>query len=108
MNPGPYENLAVEGGAVATLFGTRDFVNTTGLVAVCCLAALVGTFLLLRKKTGEKHYGPWANAWLLYVAGLALHWEWLHSPTNHAYFASTICFCMSAVLIFGGSFNLGS
>ena len=108
MNPGPSEHLAVGGRAAADLFCTQDFVKATGILAACCLAAFVGTFLYLRRKAGREHYGFWAVAWLLYAAGLALHLEWLQSPTDHAYFASAVCISLSAQLMFCGNFNLGS
>src|ERR1043166_2895869 len=108
MNPGTFQHSATGGTAVVGLFCTQEFVKATGVLAVCCLAALVGTFLYLRKKTGKEHYGLWGVGWLLYAAGLALRLEWLQSPTEHAYFAGTVCISFSALLMFCGNFTLRS
>ena len=108
MNSGPLEHLTAEGRTVASLFCTHDFVKATGVLAVCCLAALVGTFLYLRKRTAKDHYGLWGIAWLLYASGLALHLEWLQAPSDHAYFASTVCVSLCALLMFCGNFDLRS
>ena len=89
------------------LFGTPEFERATVVLALICVASVIGLFAYLGRRTRRAHFGAWATSYTFYAAYLAALIGVRIVPDNpFETMLLALLLGLSALFMFWGDFHL--